>query len=169
MIKKKICLLGTFGVGKTSLIRKYVQNIFSDEYITTIGVKIEKKTLILDGNKEILLVIWDLEGSDDFHRIIDTYLKGMSGYFVVADGTNPETIATAQSISAQMKQFFPDTPSVLLLNKYDLAHVWAVPEGTETGLTQPGQMVLNTSAKTGMGVEEAFEAIAIRMVETQND
>lgn len=169
MIKKKLCLLGTFGVGKTSLIRKYVQNIFSDDYITTIGVKIEKKTVVLNANNEVLLVIWDLEGSEDFSRIADTYLRGMSGYFVVADGTNLETVSTAKTISSQMKRLFPDTPSVLLLNKFDLADSWAVPEETERDYAETGQSVLKTSAKTGAGVEEAFETIAVRMVADIHD
>ena len=95
LFKKKICLLGAFGVGKTSLIQKYVKNIFSDDYITTVGVKIEKKTITLNSNQEVMLVIWDIEGSDDFSKIAETYLKGMSGYFVVADGSNFETFQTA--------------------------------------------------------------------------
>ena len=68
MIKKKICMLGAFSVGKTSLVKQFVDSIFSEKYQTTIGVKIDKKTLVAKGF-EVNLILWDLPGEDDFQSI----------------------------------------------------------------------------------------------------
>lgn len=57
MVKKKVCMLGSFGVGKTSLIRKFVHNAYSDRYVSTVGVKVDKKTVVLRGGEEVILLI----------------------------------------------------------------------------------------------------------------
>lgn len=168
MIKKKICLIGSFGVGKTSLIRKYVQNIFSDQYITTIGVKVEKKTIVLK-NEEVLLIIWDLEGTDDFNALAETYLIGMSGYCLVADGTRLETLDVAKELKDNLELKFPNLPAVLLLNKYDLTHEWVITEDDTANFKQENIKVIYTSAKDGTGVEEGFEEIAYRMTKDFNE
>jgi small GTP-binding protein len=89
MIQKKVCLLGTSGVGKTSLVAQFVHSMFSDKYLTTVGVKIDKKSMAVDGT-EVTLVIWDLAGDDDFQRLQISYLRGTSGYLLVADGTRAQ-------------------------------------------------------------------------------
>ena len=68
MIQKKICMIGTSGVGKTSLVSRFVQSIFADKYLTTVGVKIDKKIVTVDGT-EMTLMIWDLAGDDDYQRL----------------------------------------------------------------------------------------------------
>ena len=78
MIQKKVCVLGSFGVGKTSLVRRYVQSIFSDTYLTTVGVKVDKKTLTVDSG-EVTLVLWDIAGEDDINAIRMTYVRGAGG------------------------------------------------------------------------------------------
>ncbi|NEN93649.1 MAG: GTP-binding protein, partial [Okeania sp. SIO3H1] len=90
MISKKICLVGDFGVGKTSLIRKFVDRQFSDQYLSTVGVKISRKKVDLpkievEKNNFLQLLIWDLEGHTKFKAIAPNYLKGASGAIVVAD------------------------------------------------------------------------------------
>lgn len=163
MIKKKICLLGSFGVGKTSLIKRFVLNIFSDTYITTIGVKVEKKAIMLDDGQEVLLVIWDLEGSDEFDHLAETYLRGMSGYILVADGTREETLDTALKIKKCIDRKSPELPVTLILNKMDLAEEWIIRDETIKKLEQIGLPVLKASAKTGEEVEHAFIDIGARM------
>ena len=86
MIQKKVCLLGGTGVGKTSLVAQFVHSIFSDKYLTTVGVKIDKKSVDVDGT-DVELVIWDVYGHDDFQKLRVSYLRGTSGYLLVADGT----------------------------------------------------------------------------------
>ena len=97
MIQKKICMLGTFAVGKTSLVQRFVQSIFSEKYLTTVGVKIDKKKMTVDG-QDVTLILWDLHGDDDFQRLQMTYLRGASGFFLVADGTRRETLPHALAL-----------------------------------------------------------------------
>src|SRR4051812_29872267 len=85
MIQKKVCMIGTTAVGKTSLVARFVHSIFSDKYLTTVGVKIDKKVVAPDGT-EVTLIIWDLAGDDDFQRLQTSYLRGTGGYLLVADG-----------------------------------------------------------------------------------
>jgi len=101
MIQKKVCMVGTSGVGKTSLVAKFVHSIFSDKYLTTVGVKIDKKTVAVDGN-EVMLMIWDLAGDDDYQRLQTSYLRGTSGYLLVADGIRQITLDQAIEIQARV-------------------------------------------------------------------
>ena len=86
MIQKKICMLGTFAVGKTSLVQRFVESIYSDKYHTTVGVKIDKK-LVAVGGQEIMMLLWDIEGAETAHELRKSYLRGAAGYLLVADGT----------------------------------------------------------------------------------
>ena len=79
MIRKKICMIGAFAVGKTSLVRRFVQSIFDEKYLTTVGVKIDKKVVEVDG-RQIMLMLWDLEGQDVYHSVRTSYLRGAAGY-----------------------------------------------------------------------------------------
>lgn len=163
MIKKKLCLLGMLGVGKTSLIKKYVLNIFSENYLVTVGVKVDKKNIVLPDGQEVVLIIWDMEGQDDFRSFADSYLRGLSGYFVVADGTRRESISTAKSIALTMKNMFPNAESTFLINKADLKEQWKTTEADIIELNFCDSHCYKTSAKTGENVEEAFIDIAARM------
>src|SRR5450631_2787168 len=97
MLKQKICLLGSFGVGKTSLVARFVHSMFSDKYHTTVGVKIDKKTLEIDG-EEITLMIWDMAGEEDGAPVKLNQVRDASGYLLVMDGTRAKTLEVARSI-----------------------------------------------------------------------
>src|SRR5919201_128256 len=116
MIQKKVCLLGTSGVGKTSLIARFVHSIFSEKYLTTLGVKIDKKTVQVDGT-DVTLVIWDLAGDDDFQRLQTSYLRGTSGYLLVADGTRQITLDQAIEIQGRVAEATGPVPFLVALNK----------------------------------------------------
>ena len=163
MIQKKVCVLGSFGVGKTSLVRRYVQSIFSDAYLTTVGVKVDKKSLTV-GSADVTLVLWDIAGEDDINAIRMTYVRGAGGYFLVADGTRPETLEIAKSIQARVNTEVGAVPFLLLLNKADLQESWGLSREPVEALEAAGWTVLRTSAKTGENVEEAFQELARRMV-----
>ena len=120
MIQKKICMIGASGVGKTSLIAKFVHSMFSDKYLTTVGVKIDKKTVSVDG-AEVMLMIWDLEGDDEYQRLQTSYLRGTSGYLLVADGTRQITLDQAIEIQGRVAEAVGPVPFLLALNKADLA------------------------------------------------
>ena len=95
IISKKICLVGDFSVGKTSLIRRFVENKFSDRYLSTVGVKISRKSIEVEtaiASQLVNLLIWDIEGQTKFQSIATSYLKGASGSIIVADITRPETL-----------------------------------------------------------------------------
>ena len=162
-MQKKICLLGGFGVGKTSLVSRFVHSIFSDKYLTTIGVTIEKKTVMVDQSR-IDLVIWDLYGHDDFQTLQTSYLRGASGYLLVADGTRPETLDTALELQRLASDTIGDAPFILALNKADLVDNWRITDRQVDDLLGRGWAVLKTSAKTGDLVEGAFTAIGRAMV-----
>ncbi len=163
MLQKKVCLLGSFAVGKTSLVRRFVESIFAEAYHTTIGVTIDKK-VVRTGEQEVSLVLWDIYGEDDFRRLRMSYLRGASGYLLVADGTRPSTLDKALAIRAEAEKSFGSIPFVLVLNKCDLVEEWGMTSDEDAKLATDGGKVVRTSAKTGVGVEEAFESLAKAMV-----
>jgi small GTP-binding protein len=158
-MQKKICLLGAFGVGKTSLVSRFVHSIFSDKYLTTVGVKIEKKSVQLD-HHPVDLVVWDLYGEDDFQKVRMSYLRGAAGYLLVVDGTRRATLDTAVALQKKAAASIGDVPFLLLINKTDLVEQWEVDERLLADLTRGGWNVLKTSAKTGAEVETAFVTLA---------
>lgn len=165
MIKKKICLLGSFAVGKTSLVRRFVHSIFSERYHTTVGVKIDKKELQVrvDNGEltEIHLVIWDVQGEDRFQTIPASYYRGSSGLLLVADGTRPQTLDNALKIAeTAVETVGKDVPMRLLLNKADLVAQWEVP--APELLRKAGEAFAPrvTSAKNGDGVDDAFRELS---------
>lgn len=165
MIQKKICLIGSFSVGKTSLVRRYVESIFDEKYQTTIGVKIDKKTLNVE-SKEVTLVIWDIAGEDDICQLKTSYLRGASGIIVVADGTREKTIETAKEVFRKARETIGDVPSVIVLNKSDLTDEWALKKHHYAELEKLGLDILRTSAKTGEGVDTMFERFARTILNT---
>jgi hypothetical protein len=162
MIQKKVCMLGGFAVGKTSLVRRFVHSIFSDKYLTTLGVKIDRKVVSAHG-RELNLMLWDIHGEDEFAGIINTYLRGTSGFLLVVDGTRRATLDTAVTLRRRVVETVGDIPFVLLLNKVDLGEEWDIDEPAVDKLRQAGWLVRDTSAKTGQGVEEAFLVLAEKL------
>ncbi len=163
MIQKKVCMIGASGVGKTSLVAKFVHSIFSEKYLTTVGVKIDKKAVQV-GPEEVTLLIWDLSGDDDFQRLQTSYLRGTSGYLLVADGTRRATFEQVQEIQTRVSQVLPKAPFILALNKADLAPQWEVTESDLARLGGDQWVTIRTSAKVGSGVEEAFGELARMML-----
>lgn len=159
MVQKKVCMLGAFAVGKTSLVARSVRSVFSEKYHTTLGVKIDKKPLQL-GEKIVELVLWDLAGEDDFHQVRTSYLRGAAGCMLVVDGTRRATLETALQLRQRMVDALGDIPCALLLNKVDLRDAWELNAQDEAELMAQGFLVIQTSAKTNVGVEEAFTTLA---------
>jgi small GTP-binding protein len=156
VIQKKICMLGGFAVGKTSLVARFVHSIFSDKYLTTLGVKIDKKTVDL-GNGHVDLILWDIHGEDELQKINMSYLRGAAGYLLVMDGTRRTTVDTALAVHESAQRLIGPVPVVIAINKADLADCWDVDERTLEPLGYP---VVKTSAKTGAEVEATFLRLA---------
>jgi len=163
MIQKKVCMLGSFSVGKTSLVRRFVESIFSDTYLTTVGVKIDKKQLQVDG-KDVTLMLWDIYGEDEFQKLRMSYLRGASGFLLVVDGTRRATLDKALAIKEEADKALGPVHSVMVLNKCDLADQWELDPEKEDALAGQGWSVIRTSAKTGQGVEEIFTTLARAML-----
>ena len=163
MTQKKICTLGTSAVGKSSLVARFVKGIFSDNYLTTIGVKIDKKTISSRG-QEVDLLIWDLNGEDRFQKLSLSYLRGTAGYLLVIDGTRRATFDAALALHHKAQAAIGDIPFVAIFNKIDLKEEWEVSEAEIQDLQSRGWTVLETSAKTGDGVEKAFNILTRMMV-----
>jgi small GTP-binding protein len=164
VIQKKICLLGASAVGKTSLVARFVRSLFNERYLTTVGVKIDQKP-VTTPHGDVNLVIWDLNGEDQFQPVQTSYLRGLSGYLLVADGTRRATLETALDLHRRVIENFGARPNVLVLNKADLQAEWDLDADTEAGLLESGFTILRTSAKLGAGVEDAFSGLAARMLE----
>jgi len=152
-------MLGSFSVGKTSLVRRFVESIFDEKYHTTIGVKVDKKVVRAE-SEEVTLVLWDIHGEDVFQTMRMTYLRGMSGYLLVVDPTRKQTLEDALSLQARVREGMGQIPWILILNKCDLASEWEIDLDRIKILQNGGQPVIRTSAKTGEGVEEAFVGLA---------
>lgn len=163
MLQKKICMLGSFSVGKTSLVKRFVESIFSDRYLTSVGVKIDKK-VISSGGEDVTLMLWDIYGEDEYQNIRMSYLRGSHGYLLVADGTRPETLDVALAIQQEAEKNFGPLPFVIALNKSDLVQEWEITREREAELAAAGRTVIRTSAKTGEGVEQLFESLVKAMI-----
>lgn len=163
VVQRKVCMLGATAVGKTSLVRRYVESIFSEKYQATIGVKIDRKLVEL-GETTVSLLLWDLQGEDDFQRVRLSYLRGASGLIYVADGTRPETLLTTRSLRAEAEETVGDVPSLLLLNKSDMAEAWALDDAYLETNGPTGLPVLRTSARSGERVDDAFLQLVHRML-----
>ena len=159
MILKKVCLLGATAVGKTSLVRRFTQGVFSDRYLTTVGVRIDKREVEIDGQR-IHLVVWDLSGEDEFAQLQMRYLRGAAGWLIVADGTRPQTLDKGLELHERAVAALGPQPAALLLNKADLTEEWRLSDERVASLEVGGRPARRTSAKTGAGVEEAFRVLA---------
>src|SRR5262245_22415967 len=163
MIRKKICLLGAFAVGKTSLVARFVKTIYSDQYHTTVGVKVDKKTVMIEG-REISLIIWDMAGEDELQKLELAYLRGLSGYLLVADGTRRSTLEIARGIQQRVSEMIDPSPFLLIINKSEMEMNWEIDDETIAGMEKTGWQVIKTSARTGQGVEEAFTTLARKIL-----
>ena len=159
----KLCMLGDFGVGKTSLVARFVHSTFSDKYLTTIGVKVDTKEVALDGRGVCKLVIWDIAGRSHLDALNMTYLRGASALLLVADGTRERSLNTALDLLMQSRTLLPDASVVLAVNKLDLVERWEVAPAALAELRR-SLPVHETSARSGEGVEAAFADIAARLV-----
>ncbi len=163
MIKKKISMLGSFAVGKTSLVQQFVRSIFSEKYHTTIGVKIDQKIVHIN-HIEINLMLWDIHGEDDYQKVKPAYVMGSSGYFIVMDGTRRNTIEKGLELQKMAEKVSGGAPFIILINKADLADEWEITGEDIKTMEDSGMKVIKTSAKTGEQVEEAFYMLTQMMI-----
>jgi small GTP-binding protein len=155
MTSKKIVIVGSFGVGKTSLIRRFVDDTFADDYKVTIGVHILKKTVEVQ-DQQVNLIIWDTEGTDDIEEIRKAYLLGTHGFVYVSDVTRPKTYSLIDEHKEFLKTNFGNVPIITVGNKSDL-----LPKGSMAQKKEELDFLdLLISAKEGNNVQRLFEKMA---------
>lgn len=164
MIKKKVCMLGAFATGKTSLVQRYVHSLFSDKYFTTVGVKIDRKSVSVKGTP-VDLILWYIYGEDEFQEVQPSYLRGASGCLLVVDGTRQYTLETTHSLLKRAQETVGHIPVIFVLNKFDLTDTWEIEPSQLEALERHGAAVIRTSAKDGSGVELAFTTLAEMILE----
>jgi small GTP-binding protein len=162
-LQKKISMVGSFGVGKTSLVRRYVESIFSDRYQTNIGVRIDKKLVQVAG-RDVNLVLWDLAGEDEITNLSLSHLRGSSGYILVADGCREASFEKALELQSRIHDPLGKVPFVFAINKVDLLPDWRVGTAAIEDLKARGWNCFLTSAKRGDVVEEMFLTLATGML-----
>ena len=155
----KICVIGEFAVGKTSTTERFVNNVFSDKYLTTVGVKIDTRTVNTSGG-ELKLVVWDVAGTDRFSEIEFAYTRGSAGFIIVADGTRAATLDGAMRLHGDLVAAYGDVPFVALLNKSDLSDQWEIDDHALDRSQVAGVNWIRASAKTGENVEQAIQSLA---------
>ena len=163
MIQKKVCMVGVFGTGKTSLVYRYIHSRFTAKYHSTVGVKIDRKQVRV-GETDVNLLLWDVEGRTADQEIPASYLRGAHAVLLVADGTRRETVEQLFDLRELARSAAGDIPAIVALNKADLKEQWLLTAADTSKLITDGFHVLTTSAKTGEGVEDAFRVIAMATV-----
>lgn len=174
-IVKKICLLGDAAVGKTSLIKKYVHDIFDDAYVATIGTKVTRKEMLIrnpedDVEYHLKLTIWDILGQHTFTSVKATAYRGASGALLVCDVTRPETLMHTKNWVKTLTKEQGQLPIILLANKCDRKEDYKVTEKDINTLAE----ILNvdywyTSAKTGQNVALAFRHLGEMLIERRGE
>jgi len=160
---RKVCLLGDGGVGKTSLIRRYVLDVFNDEYIKTFGTKVSKKVVETE-EAQLTMMIWDILGQKAHSALHEAYYKGAHGALLVCDLSREETVLSLPRWKLDLTGIVGDIPIIPVGNKCDLER--KVSEETLRRMEEKmGWPLTITSARTGDGVEEAFLALARRILE----
>ena len=169
VVQKKICMLGAFAVGKTSLVRRFVEGLFDDRYLSSIGVKISRKPVVVAG-ATINLIAWDLAGSEDYNGLQASYLQGAAGGIVVCDLTRADTLRSWEHYTRRLREANPGARVVLVASKADLAEARTLSDDEllrararcDDGSGVPPHFL--SSAKTGENVDLIFQALAEQLV-----
>lgn len=177
-ISKKVCLIGDYATGKTSLVRRFVYTLFDDKYISTIGVKVSRKILAIRrdaGFVELNMMLWDLAGREEFDRVRVSYLRGASGAVLVCDLTRPATIDSLWVHAQELQAVNPDAHLIVAANKADLvdpcragSQAALALERVQAAAAGLGAPYCLTSAKTGAEVEALFRHLGGLLVDRES-
>ncbi len=168
-VSKKVCLLGDFAAGKTSLVRRFVLNVFDDKYLSTIGVKVSRKSVMVpagDGVVDLTMLLWDLAGSEEFNAVRASYLRGAHGAVLVCDLTRPATLASLDGYARDLLSVAPQARRlVLAANKVDLVEERRLDQADlERAAERLAAPLFLTSARAGDDVEALFRHLARAML-----
>lgn len=173
-VGSKICFVGDGGVGKTSLIGRYVYDKFDDRYITTIGTKVSRKEIVLDYPHDNIrfkmdAMIWDIVGQKAFRGLLqEAYFHGARGVIGVCNLTDKKSLESLTDWVKSVKNVVGRVPIVLLANKKDMEEEVQLSEAEIRNMARGlSATYLYTSAKTGENVRKAFNTIGREMIKNQ--
>jgi len=161
MVSKKVILTGSFGVGKTSLFNQFIFSRFSDKYLTTIGVKVNKKTITI-GDRELSMLLWDVAGEVSQDKVPKSYFLGASGIIYVFDLSRPSTYKNIAEDLKYLKELVPGSNIKIVGNKLDLVSPEEI-EKIKSNIALPWNIL--TCAKTGENVEILFHDLGSELLE----
>ena len=163
VVQKKVCMVGDFAVGKTSLVRQFVEGLFDDKYLTTVGVKISQKMIKKD-DKQLKMILWDLSGGSEFDHVIPSYLRGSAGGIIVCDVTRKDTVKRLEQYVAAIRKASPKVHLFMAANKMDLKAERQIDDAELEKLKKNlGFDYCLTSAKSGENVEVLFQRLAVKL------
>ena len=170
-LKAKVCLVGEHGVGKTSLIRRYVLDEFDDRYIVTLGAKVSKREMTFSlgtrGDVHMDMTVWDIMGSRGFRELLrEAYFHGATGVLAACDITRYPTLMELDGWIEAVFRTVKPVPIVFAVNKSDLTDRAAIADAQVKGAAAAfNATYFFTSAKTGENVEAAFRALGTAIAE----
>lgn len=160
-ITKKVVLLGRYGVGKSSIARRYLLDIFEKDYLPTLGVQIKKKIIDLPNGTKLSMIIWDLEGFASVSKTRASYLLGSNAFIYVFDVSRPFTYGRLGEELNYMKTHFPSVEIKLVGNKIDLGDT----QEASSHLKATGIQIEHfVSAKTGEGIQNLFQSLTKSLI-----
>jgi small GTP-binding protein len=163
----KICLLGEKNVGKTSLVYRFIEDKFRENYKATLGVNLLKKDLEVSGHGGVSAQIWDLGGQESFKSLRKLYLEGANGALVIYDTTNQKSFEKLDDWIQSFREARGNEPMILIGNKSDLKNQIKISENEAKQFAGNNNMgLIITSAKTGQNVEEAFTELTKGILDT---
>ena len=165
-LRRKVCLLGAPGVGKTSLVRRFVEDAFDEDFTSSITVAISSGEIELD-DVQLQMMLWDPGGNEPWGQYNRSFISGASGLVLVADATRPQTLDHLLEVQVKERGFLGNRPSVLILNKVDLTERYALTKWQLDAAALVDWRVIQASAKSGHNVREAFGELAAMMLEAR--
>jgi len=164
----KLLIIGDSGVGKSSILLRFSDNLFSGTYITTIGVDFKIRTIEVEGEK-VKLQIWDTAGQERFRTITSTYYRGTHGVIVVYDVTNLESFGNVKRWLQEIDQNCDDVVRILVGNKHDHPERKVTLAEAETLADQMNITFFETSAKDNFNIEKVFDEITRLVLSMKKD
>ncbi|MEM8503211.1 MAG: Rab family GTPase [Cyanobacteria bacterium P01_D01_bin.1] len=158
MIETKVCVVGAFATGKTSLVARFLGGRYTQRYETTVGVRIARKQ-VETAQMQIDMVLWDIHGEDQFQQVQMSYLRGASAYILVVDGLRKASLVAALDLQKRVTQRIGDVPCVMVINKCDLQADWEVMEDDIAMLKAQNYDLIRTSTKTRVGIDSCFSKL----------